>query len=138
MPQHVRRSPSRVNAAAILVILYAMLSIPDLSWMGARVVFGDPVYDSIALSEQRFKEIRTALPPHGTVGYLTDDIYDEGRYYLVQYALAPVVVNRSVEHPLIIVDLRNPDALDNVTREHALVPLHDFGKGLMLFRRGQR
>ena len=54
-------------------------------------------------SDQRFAELRRAMPGSGVVGYV-GEAGESGvaDYYLAQYALAPVVVERSQDHPLVI------------------------------------
>jgi hypothetical protein len=78
--------------------------------------------DEVSRYEKRFEAVKGQLPDHGTVGYRTDDllkrelvdyfVYEadgltllmEGKksYLLAQYALAPVIVDRTHEYPLTV------------------------------------
>jgi hypothetical protein len=89
--------------------------------------------DTIArASDQRFAALKAALPRRGTVGYIGDpgnlSIRD---YYLTQYALAPLVVDHSIDHPLVIANFSNspPAAPEN------LHLVKDFGAGVQLLTR---
>jgi hypothetical protein len=78
--------------------------------------------DEVSRYERRFESIRDQLPAHGCVGYHGDApvkvqgedviVYDaDGEthamnarksYYLAQYALAPVIVDRNRAYPLTV------------------------------------
>jgi len=106
--------------------------------------------DRIAAYEMRFKDLKEMLPPRSVVGYVTDEeLSDETfhqlppdnsfrfravlHYHLTQYALAPIIVDNTLEHELVVGNFRTPHAMPPV-RGHVL--LKDFGNGIMLFRRG--
>lgn len=87
--------------------------------------------DIAARSDQRFAALKAALPRQGIVGYLGDSS-TPADYYLTQYALAPLVVDRSPDHALVVGNFFT--ALPPQTPP----PLHlqlmkDFGNGVMLF-----
>ncbi|SRR6266851_5193114 len=85
-------------------------------------------------SDQRFSELRRALPECGVVGYLGDPgesgVAD---YYLTQYALAPLVVERSRDHKLVIGNFPSPPHVPSPRTETDLVLVRDFGNGVLLF-----
>jgi hypothetical protein len=78
--------------------------------------------DEVTLYETRFEAVRVLLPGHGTVGYRTDPPLVTGAesyfeyealgntwhmeakksYLLAQYALAPVIVDRTHDYPLAV------------------------------------
>jgi hypothetical protein len=81
-------------------------------------------------SDQRFAAVKTRLPATGIIGYIggsgdssTPD------YYLTQYALAPLVVDRSTHHAIVIGNfpLSPPSSLPPNLRL-----VEDFGRGVLL------
>ncbi len=110
--------------ALLIFILGCMLST-------ARILTEAPAPrpDNIAQrSDQRFSALRSSLPPQGIVGYIGDpgNLAD---YYLAQYALAPLVVDRSPNHPLVVGNF--PSSLHPAP--HNLQLIKDFGNGVLLF-----
>jgi hypothetical protein len=87
-----------------------------------------PHPDNIAQrSDQRFAALLSALPAQGIVGYIGEpgNLAD---YYLAQYALAPLVVDRSPDHPLVVGNFpsSSPPLPNN------LQLMKDFGNGVLL------
>jgi len=86
--------------------------------------------DEVALrSEQRFFALGTQLPARGVIGYVGEsDNRGTEDYYLAQYALAPLVIERSPNHPLVIASFPNsrPVLPEN------LQLVRDFGNGVLL------
>lgn len=67
--------------------------------------------DKVSLSTRRFEGLRRILPSRGVVGYIGyggQDTSGTEMYYLAQYALAPVIVDRSPDHPLVVVNFPVP------------------------------
>ncbi|HTZ81681.1 MAG TPA: hypothetical protein VMB66_00730 [Candidatus Acidoferrales bacterium] len=82
-------------------------------------------------SDQRFASLKAALPAHGVIGYIGESgVAGTADYYLAQYALAPLVVDTSDDHPLVIGNFPDrpnpPSPLD-------LKLIRNFGDGLLLF-----
>lgn len=101
----------------------------------ARLIWDAPVSrihspDEVSLrSDQRFAALKTLLPENGVVGYLGDSVNDKADYYLTQYALAPLIVEHSLNRPLIVGNfLSSPPEID----EHNLRIIRDFGDGVLL------
>lgn len=87
--------------------------------------------DSIELrSDRRFAALRAALPQQGILGYIGNS-NDPADYYLAQYALAPLVVDHSPNHALVVCNLTASEAQD-MSPNH-LQLLKDFGNGVLLF-----
>jgi len=103
----------------------------------ARVVIDAPSPthlrpDDIAQrSDQRFSALKAALPQRGIVGY-TGDSNSPADYYLVQYALAPLVVDNSVNHPLVVGNFSGPKPPQSLPSAR-LQLLKDFGHGVLLY-----
>ena len=81
-------------------------------------------------SDQRFAAVKQLLPRRGVVGYIGEpgdsSLPD---YYLAQYALAPIVVDRSIQHKLI---LGNFPSLQVPISMPGLRKIQDFGNGVVL------
>jgi hypothetical protein len=135
---------SRAHVALFLVLLYAGAS--SIRWLAHAVQW--PVAassDEISAHERRFEALRSALPKHGTVGYLgspqpTARTPEEAssaalphfrRYLLAQYTLAPVILIEGTGSELVVgdFDTGTPSA------PPGLSIVRDFGDGLVLFRR---
>jgi len=82
-------------------------------------------------SDQRFATLKAELPQRGIVGYVGESGNRAvGDYYLAQYALAPVVVEHSPNHALVVGNFRaSPPEIapDNLRL------VKDFGDGVFLF-----
>jgi len=122
---------TRVKVGALsLLVLTALLN--NLSNFAA-VVRHPPqpnMEDEVARHERRLEELRGILPRRGVVGYVTDatDPNEETkRYYMTQYALAPLVVVRGAGHGLVVGDFKNPSP-----EVEGLAVRRDFGGGLLL------
>jgi hypothetical protein len=102
--------------------------------LAARTQMGES--DTVSRYERRYTELRTLLPRRGVVGYLSDRMDAREQYYLTQYALVPVVVDRSPDHPTVVGNFFEPGLGPSLARQHGLIVVRDFGKGLLLLRRG--
>jgi len=83
-------------------------------------------------SDQRFADLKGALPSVGTVGYIGDSGAPPGQYYLAQYALAPLVVDYSADHVWVIGNF--PKKRPDLSALEHLELVKDFGDGVELFR----
>lgn len=140
--------PVRVRIGVLSVILFALLS----SGLGLRRAL-EPPQEDISRYEARFRLLRSALPPGGVVGYLTEPPHDDYRrwaFSLTQYALAPLVIIDSTAPALVIGNFQSvlpgggrpfhPWSSDAVrdAADPTLVPVRDFGDGVLLFRHQPR
>lgn len=120
--------PARTTIGILVFVVCCLLS-------SARLIHDapNPVHvhadDIAARSDQRFAALKAQLPAGGLVGYIgesgnsgTED------YYLAQYALAPVVVEHSAKHSLVIANF--PSAPPTLPDDLRVV--RDFGNGLLL------
>lgn len=122
--------PNRTTIVVLVFVLSSLLS-------SARLILETPnphhlQPDVIGLrSDQRFAALKRALPVRGTVGYLGDSgefaVVD---YYLTQYALAPLVVDHSPNHPLIVGNYRSAAHREPFPANFELIK--DFGDGVWL------
>lgn len=82
-------------------------------------------------SDQRFAALKASLPERGVIGYVGEPgAAALGDYYLAQYALAPLVVEHSPDHPFVVGNFPSPPALPP---SENLQLLKDFGDGVLLF-----
>jgi hypothetical protein len=93
--------PGTVGGVLVLIVCCLLSSI--------RILLDSPGlaygrHDDVEKrSDQRFAALKQQLPTAGIVGYIGDpaDSTPEN-YYLTQYALAPLVVDASIGHKLVV------------------------------------
>jgi hypothetical protein len=133
--------PVRVRVGVLSMILFALLSSGlALRWTLERAASGSR-RDEVGRYEARFQTLRSALPSTGVVGYLAEPKGSERpfdadyakRFYLTQYALAPLIVVDSTEPALVIGNFRSAGAKRGGTNL-GLILVGDFGDGVLLFR----
>jgi hypothetical protein len=109
--------------------------------MGNLLVFKKRVTTALEVervTEGQLAELRKALLTTGHVGFVSDETkpqhgyIDTKRYYLTQYALAPVVVEPGPTRDWIVGNFKSFDPAQ--TPDQANV-VRDFGDGIILFRR---
>ena len=90
----------------------------------------------VAQFENRFAELKKAIPPGTVLGYTSDnapdDVNDQAEFYLTQYTLAPTIVTSSTLQRLVVANFHNPRPDPSVFQAKSLVPLRDFGNGVIL------
>jgi hypothetical protein len=90
----------------------------------------------VAQFENRFAELKKAIPPGTVLGYTSDnapnDVNDQAEFYLTQYTLAPVIVSSSTAERLVVANFHNARPSPDVFQAKNLIPLRDFGNGVIL------
>jgi hypothetical protein len=149
------RSSFRQYASwAALVLLITVTVYANLNLLFARVELYRqlPQTDPVSIHEQRIEQIRKVMPPTPALGYVTtvenEKLFLEERnlrnveflaqYYLTQYTLAPVFVYNSPDYPFVVGNFLDGPAESAWIRAKGLTPLHDFGDGLILYRKEER
>jgi hypothetical protein len=123
--------PRRLTIATWVFVLCCLLS-------SARVVFeaGNAAHvdsnDIASRSDQRFAALKRELPQRGIVGYVGESGESPANYYVVQYALAPLVIDHSPDHSLVISNF--PSSPPKLPAGHLRL-IKDFGGGVLLFAR---
>ena len=136
-------------AGYLLIAFCALYASLSLLLEKARDFPGTGWEDPVSVHERRIEPLKSVLPPRGAVGYVTaldsekifarerslKDVELLGHFILTQYTLAPVFVYNTPDRPLVVGNFigSNPDQ-SRIARE-GLVPLKDFGDGLILYRR---
>jgi hypothetical protein len=124
---HEFPSPQRLRIAILIFVFGSLLSTVRVLTEAPRPGrFHD---DDAQRSDQRFAALKASLPPQGVVGYVGES-GGTADYYLAQYALAPLVIDHSANHPLVVGNF--PISLAPGPLEH-LQLLKDFGNGVVLF-----
>ena len=125
---HIARMTSSTSVLWIF-ILGCLLS-------SARLIIDTPgvareAQDTALRSGQRFSELREALPKRGVIGYIGESGDSAlGHYYLTQYALAPLVLDHSSNHSIVVGNF--PGSQPEAFPENLRV-VRDFGNGVVLF-----
>jgi len=128
-------SPQRIVIGALVVfVLCLMLSSVRVLVEAPISGYETDVNHARRRSDERFAGIKAALPQRGVVGYVGDSPGTFADYYLTQYALAPLVVDYSADHPLVVGNFPK-GAQDAARRTVArnLELIRDFGDGVLLF-----
>ena len=119
------------------IAVYGLLTIIVLTVFNLLLDIPPVKFPDISSFDKHVAQVRPSLPSSGTIGYYTDFADASGakdalrEYELVQYALAPVVVDKSVDHKLVITSLH--DARNPIPNRN-LELVHDFGSGIQLLR----
>ena len=125
----------RVTMAILLLCMVTLLpTLHSVLYLGFRLQSVVPHNDEVSRYQKRLHPLREALPQRGVVGYAGDDGKE---YHIIQYALAPLLVDDSPNHPLVIdiVDVADADGARCKKYEN-LVLVFDSGDGVCLFRAG--
>ena len=85
---------------------------------------------------RRFQKLRGDLPPKGRVGYLTDMAQDpdDVEFHLTQYALIPLVLEKSKSPRYIVGNMVKAPTAEFLTAQ-GLVMVQDYGMGVVLFEK---
>jgi hypothetical protein len=130
LPQRIVSASPRMKCAILLFTICCLLST-------IRILREAPnpahiTRDDVSKkSDERFAAVKTRLPASGVIGYIGESGNSSTPdYYLTQYALAPLVVDRSSHHAIVIGNfpLSRPSDLPPNLRL-----LEDCGSGVLLF-----
>lgn len=93
--------------------------------------------DPVTVFEKRLEPVRVQLVRQGytKVGYITDmpevaDWFTE--YFQTQYVLAPIIVDSTPDCPIEVANLHDPSSIKHIIEERQLIPVEDYGKGVLL------
>jgi hypothetical protein len=133
---------TRVKLSA-LVLLVLTASYTNLSYTRDNRGFDRRSIgkDEVTMYDRRFEELRKALPKRGLVGYVhdqTDEVETIKAYYLTQYALAPIMVVHGIEPDLVVGNFSYPSEETGKSVPDDLIPIQNFGNGVILFRKEAR
>ena len=121
---------SRLGVGILLLVSCCLLSTARMFVQPPNLRHISPD-DVSKRSDQRFAALKALLPGNGVIGYIgsTGDSATPD-YYLTQYALAPLVVDLSSNHSVVVGNFSSPPAPAIPQNLHLV---EDFGNGVMLF-----
>jgi hypothetical protein len=139
----------RVRAGYLLLLACALYASSSLLYEKATGFPGLPPEDPVSAHEKRIEPLRAYLPDRGAVGYVTGleidrvfareralrDVELLGHFILTQYTLAPIFVYPRPDRPLVVGNFIGIGPDRALLDRYGLVPLKDFGDGLILYRR---
>lgn len=87
----------------------------------------------------RFEALRKDLPATGSVSYWSNADKDPGdlELHLTQFALAPLLVEKSKTHTLVVGNMAKDPTAEEL-RTEGLTVVKDYGLGVVLYRRSLR
>jgi hypothetical protein len=105
--------------------------------------------DPVTIHERRINQIKGVLPGTAAVGYVTavdnekifyyerslSNVEFLAQYILTQYTLAPVIVYNSPDYPLVVGNYIDGSPDPGFLKRKALIPVRDFGDGLLLYQK---
>jgi len=98
--------------------------------------------DEVTVIVRKMAEVKNILPAGTVIGYLSNTDKEQigtgwvvrpKAYYLTQYALAPIIVDHSTEHSLVVGYFDPPLGFEADGKDLSVV--RNFGNGIVLFRR---
>ncbi len=147
----IRRQFAAYRRQAAIVLLAGIALYADLN-LAAEMIKGyrnTRKSDVVTACETRMLPLKDALAGTREVGYITtvdsdkifsrektfEDVEVLAHYILTQYILAPVVVRNSPDYPLVVGNFTEGKPDPAVIREKRLIPVRDYGDGLVLYRK---
>jgi len=126
--QEISQRASTRNAAAVLIFALCCLVSSAKLFLNATT----PADDVAQRSDQRLAALKATLPGRGVIGYIGESgNTGTADYYLTQYALAPLVVEHSPNHALVV---GNFPTARPISFPSNLQLVRDFGDGVLLLR----
>ena len=125
------------KAITILIISSAMIAY--LPIFRDLLLFPEKLrVEDISRYEKRFEAAKGMLPEHGVIGYRSDcsdmsDINCIAGFYLAQYALSPIILDRSPEQTLILGNFRKAGTVQSKLSDDGVKLLMDSGNGVELY-----
>ena len=129
----------RVTAGVLLLCVSAVIYSVEICRRTHVLTKAPP--DHVTLHERRLAELRKRLPARGVVGYVADDFGDDDngkawrRFATTQYSLAPVILERTAAHGLVIGVFDDPGAAPAARAGGDLLLVEEFGEGVVLFKK---
>ncbi len=142
----------RVKAGWLLLIILTGYAVLNLLGQSIRIYADLPEKDPVTIHEARIAQLKGSLPASGEIGYVTtvenekifayerafQNVEYLAQYVLTQYTLAPLIVRNSPERPLVVGNFLDGPPAPGFLEKNGLVPIKDFGDGLILYRRDLR
>ena len=126
------------------VIALAVVALASSFWLLLDLisVYTRNTAFGVAGFENRFAEFQKTIRPHTVLGYLSDnplnDPSSQSEFNLTQYTLAPAIVKPSADEHLVVINYHSKAPDPAVLSARRLVPIHDYGNGVLLCRNDLR
>jgi len=119
------------NLKVVLVVFICCCLLSTIRIVRNTAKLRHAAPDNIAnRSDKRFAVVKSALPGSGIIGYVGENGESSlPDYYLAQYALAPLVVDRSIQHKFVIGNFPSGEVPASLP---GLQKIQDFGNGVVL------
>jgi hypothetical protein len=131
MFDYSRRVIMAILLLCMVILLPTIHSVMYLTFRLQSVVSDN---DEVSRHQKRLLLIRYNLPRYGVIGYVGDRGDPGKEYRLTQYALAPLLVDPTPNHALVVGNFNEADADGGRCKHKGLVPVFDFGDGVCLFQ----
>ena len=142
----------RLKAGWLLLIILTGYAVLSLLVQSIGIYTDLPDKDPVTIHEERIAQLRGSLPASGEVGYVTtvenekifayerafQNVEYLAQYVLTQYTLAPLIVRNSPKLPLVVGNFLDGPPAPGFLDKNGLLPIKDFGDGLILYRRDHR
>lgn len=128
-------SAGRVKFAVTGFVLLCLLSTGRFASHPPEVDLRLGTKLTVSQYDHRFEKLRRALPDSGVIGYIGEgptSPYELPNYYLTQYSLAPLVVDHSPDHALVVGNFPISGSMPKALWPPNLTRVQDFGDGVML------
>lgn len=139
-PIRLRMKLPTVSVAFLVFVFGCLLSTARIVWDAPRPSSPPDSAQAVGRrSDQRFAALRSSLPERGVIGYVGEPgAAALGDYYLAQYALAPLVIDHSTNHALVMGNFPSyvgaaPAVSPLRVAAQNLQLMKDFGDGVLLF-----
>ncbi|MFA5143529.1 MAG: hypothetical protein WC522_05125 [Candidatus Omnitrophota bacterium] len=137
---------TKEDIALASLLLIAFIINMSLLAQALRSITEIDKVDWITAYENRFDGLKKTLPGYGTVGYVTNNqaediryIFEESkRYYLAQYALAPIVLEYGGRKGPVVGNFKDPADGRDALKKIGLPLVRDFGNGVVLLEEAKR
>ena len=127
------------TAAPLLAASFALWGA--VQYWDSETAFQSQSRDVYKVAEQRARlaELQAALPSNAILGYVTD-IDDTqpvagAMLFSAQYTLAPRLLQKGVNHDLILGNFTRPEDFAAFGRQRGMRLERDFGNGVVLFKK---
>jgi hypothetical protein len=142
---------TRIKLSIIILITTASYNIslfslgpPLKRLIASGSIFSTINLDDISVLEKRYSALKKALPPYATVGYMPvmNNIGDDNdvlHYFVIRYALAPILVDQNQQYEYIIGNFYkhdiDPQDYINQMEKSGFQVIYKIDDRLVLFRK---
>jgi len=126
----------RIRLGVLVLGFFSLLSSWDqftAHWKDFDLKLSLQGHDGVTIYERRFQEIKPLLPAQGVVGYVSDAQDEGAEFYLTQYSLAPLIIDKTQPYEFVVGNFVNRTVDASKLTKMSLSLRRDFGNGIKLF-----